>query len=255
MYYNLKRTFPDSNENTFDEQQESVCPDEPLLVRMNGELKIALAGDVVEYAEKFGKVVYDKCGKKKIIGIDMKVCAFDDSYKIREQKVSMVMKHPSNIVKEIVTSSGRRVKVTQSHSLFTNCGGKPVPIKTSEMEVGDWIAIPRKIDINIKTDSINVLEKLLSNCPENILNEFYIKSDTETIKELINRIGKKKLKYISINFRYKNSWSDVKANWIHWKTIPLKVLKSAEINVSDLLPKIRIGRRGCRHYYNSQILR
>ena len=86
MYYNLKRTLADSDENTFDEQSESVCPDEPLLVRLQGKLKIATAGEVVEFAEKNGTVAYDSNGKKKIVGADIEVCAFDKNYKIKEAK-------------------------------------------------------------------------------------------------------------------------------------------------------------------------
>ncbi len=253
MYYNLKRTLGDSNENTVDEQGESVCPDEPLLVRINGEMKIAPASEVVEYAEKFGRVVYNADNKKKMVCDNIKVCAFDKNHKIMEQRVSMVMKHPPNIVKEIITASGRRVKVTQSHSLFTNSEGLPYPIKTSELKVGDWIAIPRKIEVNIKNDKINILEKLIENCPDHVLKEFYIKSDKTVIKEIIDRIGKDNLKIVYKGINYKNVWSDAKANWIKCQTMPLKLLKAAKIEISDLLPKIKIGRRGSRHYYNSQI--
>ncbi|MBI2578560.1 MAG: hypothetical protein HYW26_02500 [Candidatus Aenigmarchaeota archaeon] len=253
MYYNLKRTLPDSNENTFDEQSESVCPDEPLLVRINDELRIAQASEVVDHAEKFGRIIYDDGNKKKILVGDIKVCAFDENYRIKEQKVLMVMKHPPNIVKEIITSSGRRVKVTKSHSLFTNSEGKPVSIKTSELKIGDWIAIPRKIEVGVNSDHINILEKLIENCPESVLKEFYIKSDKDTIKEIIRLIGNDKLKNISNDFGYKNVWSDVKANWINWKTIPIKVVKTTGIDISDLLPKIKIGRRGAKNYYNALI--
>ncbi len=253
MYYNLKRTLPDSDENTFDEQNESVCPDESLLVRLGGEFKIASAGEVVEYAEKFGKTVYDQNKKKKIIGADIMVCAFDEDCRIKELDVFMVMKHPSNIVKEIVTSSGRRVKVTKSHSLFTNVEGKPEAIKTSELKIGDWIALPRKINVTINPNHVNVVQRLIKNCPDGILREFYLKSDADTIKEIIKRIGHETLKKTAKHFDYKNVWSDVKANWLHWKTIPIKVIKVTGIDISDLLPKIKIGRRGARHFYNALI--
>jgi DNA topoisomerase VI subunit A/intein/homing endonuclease len=253
MYYNLKRTLPDSNENTFEEQSESVCPDEPLIVRLNDELKIIPASDIVAHAEKFGKIIYDGGGRKKFVCPNLKVCAFDKNYKIKEHDVFVVMKHPPNVVKEIVTSSGRRVKVTQSHSLFTNVNGKPSEIKTSYLKVGDFIALPRKIEVNVKMNCINVLEKLLENCPEDVLKEFYIKSDIDTIREILNRIGKATLKDVIKQAGYKYSWSDVKSNWLHWKTIPLKILKMSHTNLIDLLPKIKIGRRGSRHYYNSLI--
>jgi len=50
MYYNLKRTLGDSKENTFEEQTESVCPDEPLLVRINGKLTIKPGSEILDYA-------------------------------------------------------------------------------------------------------------------------------------------------------------------------------------------------------------
>ena len=42
LYYMTKHTIGDTHHNTFDDQVESVCPDETLLVRINNELKLYL---------------------------------------------------------------------------------------------------------------------------------------------------------------------------------------------------------------------
>ncbi len=247
MYYNLKRTLPQSDENTFDEQSESICPDEPLLVKMDGDLRILSGEDLMRHAEKSGKVIYDKNGKKRIVGLDLYTYAFDENQKIREQKVSMVIKHPSNKIKKIKTSSGREVKVTKSHSLFTLKDGKVTEIKTNELKEGDMIALPRKISIKENNKPINVIDSLLRNAPDDVVKLFYVKSDKDTINEVIKRVGKERIRIFSSN-NYKNIWSDVKANWKHWNTVPIEILR--DVDLSDILSKLKIGGRGSRHYYN-----
>ncbi|MBI4896071.1 MAG: hypothetical protein HY832_00800, partial [Candidatus Aenigmarchaeota archaeon] len=241
MYYNLKRTLPNSNENTFDEQSESVCPDEPLLVRMGNSLRIATGEEVLKYAEETGQVIYDQNGKKRIVDINLFTYAFDEKQEIREQKVNMVIKHPPNHVKKITTASGRTVKVTQDHSLFTIRDGKIAEIKTSEMKRGDYIALPRNIRVQENDEPINVLEQLIQNASEHVIKLFYVKSDRWVINEIIERVGDKKIKeFVSSN--YKNSWSDVKSNWKHWKTLPVEILSGTDI--SDLFSQLKIGTRG-----------
>src|SRR3989344_2479056 len=55
LYYALKHTIEGTNENTFEEQGESITPNETVLVRMNGEFKIATGEEVVAFAKKNGK--------------------------------------------------------------------------------------------------------------------------------------------------------------------------------------------------------
>ena len=251
MYYALKRTLPDTNENTFDEQNESVCPDEPLLVRINGELKIIPGSEVVDFAEKTGKVIFDENGKKRISDVDLYVCAFNENQEIDEHKVKLVIKHPTNNVKKIKTASGRDVKVTQSHSLFTIKDGDLKDIKTNELKAGDWIALPRNIKIKVNGNSINIVEKLIQNAPEEVINNIYLKSDRETIENILKCIGKDKLKELTSN--YKDVWSNVTSNWRTWCTIPLSIVKKGSINLDKFLPELKIGCRGSKHYYKTLI--
>ena len=176
LYYALKRTIPETKENTFEEQEESVWPDEPLLVRINGELKILPGSEVLEFAEKTGKKIYDKEGKVRITDIDLKVCAFDKNQKIAEHKALMVMKHPSKKSVKIKTSSGREVKITPYHSLFTiGEDGKPKSIEANSLKAGDWIALPRKIEVQTNNERVNILNCLMEKAPQSVLDKLYLK--------------------------------------------------------------------------------
>jgi len=250
LFYALKRTLPNSQENTFTDQSESICPDEPIIVRMNDELKIVPASEVVEFAEKKGNIIVD--GKKKVISnINLYACAFDENQSIKEHKVNLVIKHPGNPVKKIKTSSGRSVKVTNSHNLFTISNGDLKEIKTSELKIGDWIALPRKINIKVNNNPINVIQKLIENAPEKILTKIYLKGTKETIKKILKKIGKEELK--KITSRYKNVWSDVVANWVRLSTIPLFVIKKSNTSVDEFLGQLKVGCKGSSYRYKTLI--
>ncbi|MEW6294899.1 MAG: LAGLIDADG family homing endonuclease [Candidatus Diapherotrites archaeon] len=253
LYYALKHTIEGTQENTFEDQSESICPDETVLVRLNGKLKLVSADEVVRFAEKNGTVEVDE-PERKIISINnISVCGFDSQQKIAEHKTDYIIVHPPNEAVKIKTSSGRAVKVTKSHSLFTVREGFPVEIKTSELKKGGYIAIPRRISIKENTEPINIIYSLIENAPEEIIEKIYLKSDKETINLTINRIGKERVKEYILKNKFKNNPPTVKANWEHWKTLPLKLIKETNPQIEDLMPKIRISGKGSQHKYKCTI--
>ncbi|PKP54371.1 MAG: hypothetical protein CVT90_01620, partial [Candidatus Altiarchaeales archaeon HGW-Altiarchaeales-3] len=247
LYYQLKHTISGSKENTFDDQSESVCPDEPLLIKINNELKILPGSKVVEHAEKTGKKIFDKNGKVRIVDIDIKVYAFDYEQKITEHKVSMVMKHPSKEIRKIKTSSGREVKVTPNHSLFTLNKGEVKAVEAEKLTIGSYVALPRKIRIYANHKPINVVELLIKNAPDDVLNKIYLKSEKAVIDRILKKIGKEKLKAFSE--RYKNIWSDMTANWKHWETVPISLIKETSADITGFLDELKISCRGSQHKY------
>ena len=251
LYYMTKHTIGDTHHNTFDDQVESVCPDETLLVRINNELKLATGYEIIEFAKQTGQLIYDHNGKKRWKNVDMKVCAFDESYKIREIDAALVMQHPPNNVKKITTSSGRSVKVTNCHSVFTCKNGLPKPIEVKQLSEGDWLALPRNIHIDTDNKKINLAKLLIEKLTDKELKSLYLKGHLEDINEIIRRIGKEELKLFSKN--YKNIWSDVTANWRHWKTLPLRLIKICAIDIEDVLPRLKICAKGADKSFNSLI--
>jgi len=242
LYYALKRTIPETKENTFEEQSESVCPDETLLVRMGGELRLATGYEIIDFAEKNGKLIYDDGRKKRWKGLDLKVCAFGENNMIREMEAALVMKHPPNKVKRVTTSSGRSVKVTEHHSVFTCENGLPKPAEVGTLKKGDWVALPRSILVDVNNKEVNLIELLIRKLPDKDLKRLYLRGEKEDIGEILRRIGKVELKIFAR--QYKNVWSDVVANWKHWKSVPLSIVKYSGIDISDMASKLELGSKG-----------
>ena len=251
LYYMTKHTIGDTHHNTFDDQVESVCPDETLLVRIDGELRLATGYEIIEFAKQTGHLIYDYNGKRRWNNINLKVCAFDENYKIKEIDAALVMQHPPNKVKKITTSSGRTVKVTTCHSVFTCENGLPKAIEVKELGEDNWIALPRSIHIDINNGKINLVNLLIKKLTEQELKNLYLKGPLENINEILRRIGKEELKLFTRH--YKNIWSDVVANWKHWGTLPLNLIKLSNTNIEDILPTLKICAKGSDKSFNTLI--
>ncbi len=122
---------------------ESLPYDEELIVKENGIVKRMKIGDIVE---------------KKA---DVEVLAFDKDKRIRFTKIEDYIKHPltGNLL-EVTTRTGRKIKVTDYHSLFSFVNGKFTDIPSSHLIAGEsYIAIPRNLNLpreNIR--NINLYE-------------------------------------------------------------------------------------------------
>ncbi len=68
--------------------------------------------------------------------------------KISEQKALRVYKRKAPKMYEIKTSTGKKIKGTYTHPLFSCENGKVKAVKISNLKKGDFIAIPRNIKIN-----------------------------------------------------------------------------------------------------------
>jgi len=122
---------------------ESLSGDEVLLVK-NGELMEKMPiKDIVE--------------KKK----DVQVVAFDGEGRVKFSKIKDHLVHPrSSRLMQVKTRTGRRIKVTDYHSLFTLDNGRISSAKTSELKPGEsYIAIPRGINFpETKNKKLNLLD-------------------------------------------------------------------------------------------------
>ncbi|MBI2109925.1 AAA family ATPase [Candidatus Woesearchaeota archaeon] len=122
---------------------ESLPYNEELIVKENGIVKRMKIGDIVEKR------------------LDIEVMAFDKDKRIRFTKIDDFIKHKltGNLL-EVTTRTGRKIKVTDYHSLFSFVNGKLTDIPASHLIPGEsYIAIPRNLNLpreNIK--QINLYE-------------------------------------------------------------------------------------------------
>ncbi len=122
---------------------KSLPYDEEILVRNGEEIKRMKIGDVVENK------------------LDVEVLSFDKNKKARFSKIDDYIKHELNEkLLEITTRTGRKIKVTNSHSLFSFVNGKLGDIPASHLIPGESsIAIPKNLNLPEKRiNEINLYE-------------------------------------------------------------------------------------------------
>ncbi|MBN2121639.1 AAA family ATPase [Candidatus Micrarchaeota archaeon] len=110
-------------------------------------------GESLPYSEKMlvkgedGRVRLREIGEVVEKRLSVEVLAFDKSGMARFSKVTGHIKHKSTSpIYEVKTRTGRRIKVTAYHSLFSFDGSKISEVKTSELvPKSSYIAIPSSI--------------------------------------------------------------------------------------------------------------
>ncbi|HIH10152.1 MAG TPA: helix-turn-helix domain-containing protein [Candidatus Diapherotrites archaeon] len=78
---------------------------------------------------------------------DATIPVMDGNGKIRDGKVIRVFKRKPTEMFEIMTWSGRKVKVTHTHPLFVCSEGKIKAIKAMNLATTDFVAVPRKLQL------------------------------------------------------------------------------------------------------------
>ncbi len=129
--------------------------------------------------EKIGKIVENKK--------EVNVLSFDSYGRVRFTNIRKFIKHKcTSPIMEIQTCTGRKIRVTDYHSLFTFDGSKIVDIKTSELVAGkSYIIIPCRIPFSDEPiEFIKFLDKLQN-------NDFglYVKNVQNLINMAISKIG------------------------------------------------------------------
>ncbi|MFH1210208.1 MAG: TFIIB-type zinc ribbon-containing protein [archaeon] len=198
----------------------SVDSSEPIIIEQEGEVKIVKIGDFIDNLIYKNKEKVDVLGKNlEVLRLndDIKVVSFDNDYDIGFRRVSEVSRHPANEVFEIKTESGRKVKVTGNHSVFTVKENKVMPIKVDSLKTGEFLIASQSIPVETKEPEINLLKEFIevSDSYKNIyLRNF---SDQKIFTTLKLKYGQKTVK-----------------NWIRHKTVPLYVLKSIKFNYKNI---------------------
>ncbi len=125
--------------------EDSVTGDSKLIIKQDDKIKNITIKEFVENE------------------IDAEVMTLDEKDKIVFVKPSSYIKHKvKKDIYEIITKTGRKIKVTQDHSLFSMGENGLIEIKPTELKEGEsFIAVPRVLPISGKfTDKINLIEHL-----------------------------------------------------------------------------------------------
>lgn len=152
---------------------ESLPYSEKIMLKRNGKIELV----------EIGKIVEEK--------LDGDVLSFDEKGKARYAKIKGHIKHKcTSPILKVKTRSGRTIKVTDYHSLFTIKGMKIESVPTSELVPKEsYIAIPRRIPFSEKSiDHIDLLKELREKD-----HGLFVKKTQSAIEKAIERIGEEKV--------------------------------------------------------------
>ena len=143
----------------------SILPNEWLPIIDNGEIRFVRIGEFIDERMKTGNV--KKIGDSEVLEVKgIEVFSFNRDEKTSQIKpVKALIRHKyKGKVYEIELESGRKVKVTEGHSLFTVKNGEIVEITGKEIKEGSLIVVPKRIHIDEEEITLNI-PKLLSKLP------------------------------------------------------------------------------------------
>ena len=215
--------------------ENSLPYDEHVLIVEDDLVHLRKIGEVVEGALSCSEVRIENGSyvaepKRKI-----EVLAFDpEDYKVKPFKVTAVMKHPPKKIYRIKLASGREVRVTKYHNLFTlNEYGELTTISTSDLSPGMFIAIPSKLP--------TISEKIVLDLSDIFSKEssggFWIYGDEEF--KLFLRSISCELRGIARFIGIDPARVD---NWVARRSIPLKVYNLIKHSVpSRILNNLKIA--------------
>lgn len=135
----------------------------PVLYIDRGErIRLDKIGKIVEKLIEKGNVQQIEKGIEGLINPGIKVFTFDKNLKGKWSNVTVAARKnsPKDLYK-IVTKSGREVDITSDHCLVVLKKGKIRMIKGNEVEIGDFIPLPRTIYQDSKFSTLLDVKKLL----------------------------------------------------------------------------------------------
>jgi type IV secretory pathway ATPase VirB11/archaellum biosynthesis ATPase/intein/homing endonuclease len=203
--------------------EDSVAGDSEILIKRNGRFERTSVGNLIdELITKYGCIKID--GREILNKNPEKIQVFsiDSKGKLTLSTVSSFVRHKtSKPIYEVETRTGRRIRTTGDHSLFTlGNEGKIEPVKVSELKVGDYLAVPRILRFDNKgIEEVNLLDYI-----DKLQDvRFYGKG----IKKLIEE-NKNLIKKLAIELGYKvqdqHKYPQVVQSWKKKISLPAKVV-------------------------------
>ncbi len=140
---------------------KSISYDEEVLVKQNGKPRLVKIGELVDsLIRENGSEFIEDC--EGVSDPNIEVYTFDENLKSKWSKVRFAGRKISpKYMYKFTTASKREIITTGDHNLVIIKNGEIKVMKSSEVNVGDYIPIPRKIKINDGfVSEINLIELL-----------------------------------------------------------------------------------------------
>lgn len=202
--------------------EDSVTGDSKIIVKENGSFRKTTIGELIDGKIKRNGFV-DVDGREKELNLDcVEIFSVDKKGKVVLSKPTKFIRHKvSKPIYEIKTTSGKKIKVTGDHSLFT-LGEKNIlkPIKSKDTKKGGFIAVPSILPFDSSLEKIDLLEHLnkldkkVFVLGEGI--EKYIANNRKELFSLAYSLG-----YIKPTIQ----------NWTKRKILPVQVFEKIKSNI------------------------
>lgn len=212
---------------------ESLPPDERVLIINEGELKQVEIGKIVDESVALGAL---KNGITEVSNINLRNAyslSFDDNFRIKPIKITAFVRHRllGNIY-EIKLGRGKKIRVTEDHSIFVFRNGKILPIPVTELEQNDFLVVPKKIVIDKNIEKLNLLSSVLT-LDDTLLKKLYIK-DREFNEYIFTNYKSKLINVLRrLGYKERKFW-----DWRYENRLPIHVLKYLGID-SKILEKFK----------------
>ncbi|MCK4348268.1 MAG: hypothetical protein KAW47_06605, partial [Thermoplasmatales archaeon] len=212
----------------------SLAPDEKVLVSQS-DPRFSEIGPLIDHYLDNNKDDICMVGTSEVLKIPYDTIftyGFSrKTQKIKKYPVTALVRHPGKSMYKITTSSGRRVKVTGQHSVFTiNSDGVPEEILVRDIKPDVSIAIPRKIEMETVHTELNLIEMFKNS---SIKKYLYGVFPSAFIEEIIDMSDVRDW----CNQNYKFDWNNVKYMWRKKGVIPIKLLYDLDVKISKNILK------------------
>lgn len=197
--------------------EDSVTGDSEILIKKAGKIEKTTIGELIDsFANKYG--YWYKLVDGGVLGNyeDIEILSKDKTNKIKWARPTQLMRHKVNKkIYEIKTRTGKIIKVTEDHSLFSlDNKAKVTEVKSTELSKGVHIATPRRLLLKEQsTISINLLDYL-----ERINKGFVI---GENLKEFIKE-NYYEIKQLAKEHCYLRSCA---LRWLRKGMLPIEIIK------------------------------
>jgi len=206
----------------------SLDPKEKILISQS-DPKLTEIGPLIDkYLEKNKKNI-QFIGNSEVLKIpegEMFTYGFNrKNQKIKKYPVTALVRHLAHSMYEINTISGRKVKVTGQHSVFTlNSKGETEEVLVRNLKEKDLIAIPKKIEMEEVNQELNLIDIFKK---ASFKDKLYLVFPLNFIEKLILNPAVKEwvLEY------YNLQWKDVKYFWKKNRVVPLSLIYDLGFNI------------------------
>jgi DNA gyrase subunit B len=225
----------------------SVTYSTPVFIREDKKIRIVKIGELVDkyFKKNSGSVRKTKKGEAEILReeLDIEVLSFDPSdLKLKFRPVFSLIRHQVNSeIFRITLQNNREIEITPYHSLFTLKDGQVLPIKGSDLKIGDPVVVPKawpEPETNIK--EIDLIDEFLKISPKKTEGLHLYNVKNLLTKEIFLKLKPILEKKATQNYLPANIFYDYK----RWDYLPFNLLRALpEKEVQKFKKQALIGTR------------